>query len=1004
MSFLERPSSARDGFGEQLLALETGNVVVTDPSDVSGGVVRGGVHLYDGATGVKVSSSFGLIGVRAFALPDGSYVVVGSVPTGPARNVVVRCDGRLGCPAVLDASTAWITPSFSTLHAQVVTLVGGGWVLTMPEWREDGQPVGASISCPSPGWCVGARSSADFLLGAPVGWGLDMRAIATPNGGYVVAMPYWRDEAVSSVTQLGAVIRCPPAGCAGLVTRSNAVFGTPVNARVGEDVEVLANGAIVIGSYGRSAYCAPSDPCVGAIDAMADQVDVGSVSVDVTPLPNGAYLLARGQVWCPATGNCATQGRVWPGPGPRAYVLSDGNYVLTGSSPASGFARIVQWCDAATGCPATPDPTHSFSWDPTDVIPLADGRFVLSNPNSQSGQLQTAGAVLVCPKFGCTNASAADVLRGPSATSQIGWGGITPLPNGGFVVSSPFWADPPDTWLGSVMWCGPGQTCAGVMTRDRVVYGESRLSKVTVLADGSYVVTSPGLGLGMIASRWCAADRPCVGPLTDTNSMLFDRGNDFGGTLDIAVWPVSGDTYVVSASQPITGSFGPPPYDTYVMTADHTVGRSSLVPSDIQSRVLAVVSEPVHSSAWIRTLDGQIYRWAAQPPPPPPNGPQFIGLSPARLADTRPWPGLSTVDGNMLGIGTLPAGGTIEIPVAGRGAVPADATAVSLNVTVTDPEQAGFVTVWPCGIRPNASNVNFVARQTVANAVTVALSERGTVCASSNVSTHLVVDVVTAFRSTTEFAGLAPSRLVETRVGPGLSTIDGQHQGQGQLRGGTTFAFTIAGRAGVEPSMSAVVLNATVVNPRHDGYLTLWPCGPTRPNTSSLNFVANATVAGAATVQLGTGGQICAFSNVDTDLVIDVFGTVASSATYTPITPARLLETRIGPGLVTIDGIASGSGRAKPGETIALPIAGRAGIPANATSANLTIIATGSDGVGYVTVWPCDTARPVASTVNFTPGATVANAATARLDPQGRVCLSSSTDAHLVVDVSGSRS
>ena len=983
-----------------MVALSTGNVVVTDPSDATGvGAVRGGVHLYDGASGDRLSSNYGLLGVRVFALSDGSYVVIGVRSADPQRSVVVRCDGRVGCPAVLDAATSWVTPGFSTEGAQVVQLVAGGWVLTIPEWREGGQPVGASIACPAPGWCSGTRSAADFLSGGPVGNGAAMRAVGTPDGGYVVAMPSWRDEAASPVARLGAVVRCPASGCAGVVSRSTAVFGTTVNDLVGEDLEVLGNGAIVIGSSGRAAYCGPAAPCVGAIDTVADQIDVGSVSVDVTALPNGSYLLARGQVWCPATGRCASQGRVWPGSVPRAYVLTDGNYVLTGLSPSNSWS--VQWCDGSVGCGA-PDPAHSFSWRATDVTPLTGGRFVVSDPTWQPAPAETTGAIVVCPRFGCTNASGADVLRGPSATSQIGSGGVTALPSGGFVVSSPYWTDSPEPWLGSVMWCGPGQTCSGVMTRDRVVPGDSRLNKVTVLADGSYVVTSPGLSLGTIASRWCPADRPCVGPLTDENSMLFDRGNDFGAASDITVWPISGDTYVVSAAQPITASVVPPPYDTYVMSADRTVGRSSIVTSDIRSRVVGVVSEPVHASAWIRTVDGILYRWSPRNSPTT-GGPGFVGLSPARLADTRPWPGLSTVDGHVLGTGALPPGGIVEIPVVARGAVPADATAVALNVTVTEPERPGFVTVWPCGPQPNTSNVNFVARQTVANSVTVAVNQRGSICASSNVSTHLVVDVVAAFRSTAEFGGLSPSRLVETRIGPGLSTIDGQSQGQGRLRGGTTSAFTIAGRAGIAPSTSSIVINATVVNPAGDGFLTLWPCGPDRPNASTLNFAAGAAVAGAATVQLGSGGQICAFSNVDTDLVIDAFGTVASSATYVPVTPARVLETRTGPGLGTVDGTSNGTGPARPGENITVPIAGRAGTPTTATSANLTIIATESGGAGYVTVWPCDAARPVASTLNITPGATVANSVIARLDPQGRVCLSSSTNTHLVVDISGSR-
>ena len=52
---------------------------------------------------------------------------------------------------------------------------------------------------------------------------------------------------------------------------------------------------------------------------------------------------------------------------------------------------------------------------------------------------------------------------------------------------------------------------------------------------------------------------------------------------------------------------------------------------------------------------------------------------------------------------------TLPLQVTGRGAVPGDATAVVLNVTVTQPLGSGFVTVYPCGDpRPLASNLNFV--------------------------------------------------------------------------------------------------------------------------------------------------------------------------------------------------------------------------------------------------------------------------------------------------------
>jgi hypothetical protein len=67
--------------------------------------------------------------------------------------------------------------------------------------------------------------------------------------------------------------------------------------------------------------------------------------------------------------------------------------------------------------------------------------------------------------------------------------------------------------------------------------------------------------------------------------------------------------------------------------------------------------------------------------------------------------------------------------------------AVSLNVTVVDPVGPGFLTAFPCGTRPLAANLNYVANQTVPNAVIAPVSAEGEVCFFSLVDTHIVVDV-----------------------------------------------------------------------------------------------------------------------------------------------------------------------------------------------------------------------------------------------------------------------
>jgi hypothetical protein len=115
-------------------------------------------------------------------------------------------------------------------------------------------------------------------------------------------------------------------------------------------------------------------------------------------------------------------------------------------------------------------------------------------------------------------------------------------------------------------------------------------------------------------------------------------------------------------------------------------------------------------------------------------------VSPRRLLDSR-GPGL-TVDGLQSGGGKVVAGSVTKLKVLGRGGVPSTATTALLNVTVDDAVDGGYLTVFPCGeAQPDASNVNFLAGDTVANAVLAKIGVAGEVCVFSFGQTHLIVDV-----------------------------------------------------------------------------------------------------------------------------------------------------------------------------------------------------------------------------------------------------------------------
>jgi uncharacterized protein YkwD len=240
----------------------------------------------------------------------------------------------------------------------------------------------------------------------------------------------------------------------------------------------------------------------------------------------------------------------------------------------------------------------------------------------------------------------------------------------------------------------------------------------------------------------------------------------------------------------------------------------------------------------------------------------------------------STVDGQFADLGMRGAGVTTSLVVAGRGGVPGDARAVTLNVTSTGSLSGGFATVYPCGSpRPDTSNLNFAPGQTVANAVTTKVGAGGAVCIYNNAATHLIVDVNGYYPPSAHFGALDPERLLDTR----RSSISGA---------GVTTSLVVAGRGGVPGDARAVTLNVTSTGSLSGGFATVYPCGSPRPDTSNLNFAPGQTVANAVTTKVGAGGAVCIYNNAATHLIVDVNGYFPPSAGYGALVPARLLDSR----------------------------------------------------------------------------------------------------------------
>ena len=261
-----------------------------------------------------------------------------------------------------------------------------------------------------------------------------------------------------------------------------------------------------------------------------------------------------------------------------------------------------------------------------------------------------------------------------------------------------------------------------------------------------------------------------------------------------------------------------------------------------------------------------------------PAGPSVAGgvvsVTPARVADSRV---------NQQITGAVPASGTATVQVTGQGGVPAgNVAAVVLNVTVVSPQTAGYITVWPFGIdRTNTSNLNFQAGQNIPNTVIVPVGTGGKIQLfnGSGGTAHLLVDVTgytVAGTPTVPGAvvSVTPARIADSRVNQQLT---------GAVPALGTATVQVTGQGGVPATnVAAVVLNVTVVSPQTAGYITVWPFGIDKTNTSNLNFQAGQNIPNTVIVPVGTGGKIQLFngSSGTAHLLVDVTGyTLASDIT-----------------------------------------------------------------------------------------------------------------------------
>lgn len=244
------------------------------------------------------------------------------------------------------------------------------------------------------------------------------------------------------------------------------------------------------------------------------------------------------------------------------------------------------------------------------------------------------------------------------------------------------------------------------------------------------------------------------------------------------------------------------------------------------------------------------------------------------------------------------------------------------------------------------------------------------------------------------FHPITPVRILDTRTAP-------QGTPPGPAGPGGVITVDVTGVGGVPASgVTAVVANTTSVGSTQASHLTVYPSDAPLPLASNLNFAAGQTVPNLVTVKVGADGtvKIQNFAGT-THVIFDLmgwYGTPASGSRYTPLTPARILDTRFGPQ-------GSPPGAVGPGGVITVDVTGVGGVPASAVTAvviNTTVVAPTQ--ASHLTVYPSDAALPNVSNLNFVGGQTVPNLVTVKVGADGNVkARNFAGTVHVIFDVVG---
>jgi hypothetical protein len=378
-------------------------------------------------------------------------------------------------------------------------------------------------------------------------------------------------------------------------------------------------------------------------------------------------------------------------------------------------------------------------------------------------------------------------------------------------------------------------------------------------------------------------------------------------------------------------------------------------------------------------------------------GSSYVPIPPVRVLDTRP--------AYQIGLsGAFQANNPRTFAVGGSFTIPANAIAVTGNVTIANQTGAGYLSVTPsANANPTSSTINFPLGDTRANNLTVPLATNGKLAAvykaQAGKTTHLIVDITGYFLAGDQdatYSTLPPVRVLDSRIGTGLT---------GTFKTDIPRKLQITGASGVPADATAITGNLTVVGQTKAGYLSITKTSVANPTTSTLNFPVGDTRANGVSVPLnGTGALWIVYKAAaggTTHVILDVTGYYREDPAgllFYPLTPGRVMDSRT----TLLSGLSGPFAASSPRR---LDIGGHWGAPlsAEAVTGNLTVV--GQQAGGYVSATLNSEVNPTTSVLNFPLGDTRANGVTLPLNAGGRSWFVYKAPTgkltHLILDLSG---